>query len=336
MVFFRRFDTSSEPDTGGNMANLPHGDAAQPAKKVALRHFFLRLGATRRLHLMLFPAILYFIVFHYLPMYGILIAFKRVNLRLGILRSPWIGFTNFQNFFSYPFFSRLLINTVSLNTLNLLWSFPIAIVFALLLNEIRKSSYKKIVQTISYLPHFISTVSLVGILFLILSPENGIVNRLIVALGGKPIFFMAESSWFRSLFVASGIWQNMGWDAIIYLAALSGVDMELYEAARIDGANRLQQMLHVTIPSILPTITIMLVLRMGGMMNSNTEKVLLMQTPITYDVSDIIGTYVYRLGLVQADYGMGTAVDLFNSLINICLLVAANMFSRRLTDSSLF
>ncbi len=295
-----------------------------------------RIFKTKYLHLMILPGIAYFILFHYVPMYGVIIAFKNFSIRKGIMASPWVGFANFEHFFSYPFFGRLLRNTVLLNLFNLLWSFPIPIMFALLLNEVRHAKYKKVVQTVSYLPHFISTVSLVGILFLILSPTNGIVNRIIVALGGKSIYFMTESQWFRTLFITSGIWQNMGWDAIIYLAALSNVDLEQYEAARIDGANRWQQMLHITFPSIMATIVIMLVLRMGGMMSGNTEKVLLMQSPITYETSDVIGTYVYRLGLVQADYSTGTAVDLFNSVINITLLLLANWGSRRLTDSSLF
>lgn len=298
--------------------------------------FAARFLRTKYLHLMILPGILYFVLFHYVPMYGVVIAFKDFNIRAGILASDWIGFENFRNFFNYPFFGRLFRNTLLLNFYNLLWAFPIPIMFALLLNEVRHVRYKKIVQTVSYLPHFISTVSLVGILFLILSPQGGIINRIIVLFGGKPIYFMTESGWFRSLFISSGIWQNTGWDSIIYLAALSGVDIEQYEAARIDGANRWQQMLHVTLPSILSTIIIMLVLRLGGMMSGNTEKVLLMQSPITYETSDVIGTYVYRLGLVQADYSMGTAVDLFNSVINIILLLLANWFSRRLTDSTLF
>lgn len=291
---------------------------------------------TRYLHLMILPGIIYFLIFHYAPMYGVVIAFKDFKLRAGILASPWTGFDNFRNFFTYPFFGRLLRNTLFLNIFNLLWAFPIPIFFALLLNEVRTARYKRVVQTISYLPHFISTVSLVGIMFLILSPQGGIVNRLIELLGGESIYFMTESKWFRTLFVASGVWQNTGWDAIIYLAALSSVDLEQYEAARIDGASRWQQMRLITLPSIMPTIVIMLVLRMGNMMGSNTEKVLLMQSPITYETSDVIGTYVYRLGLVQANYSTGTAVDLFNSAINIALLLLANFSSRRLTDSSLF
>lgn len=294
------------------------------------------LKRTKYLQLMILPGVIYYIVFCYLPMYGVVIAFKDYNMRKGIMGSEWVGFENFVSFFTYPFCLRLIKNTVLLNVYNLLWSFPVPILFAILLNELRAGPYKKLVQTVSYLPHFISTVSIVGILFLILSPQTGFVNRIIAMFGGEPIYFMAETSWFRTLFVASGVWQNVGWDAIIYLAALTNVNPELYEAARIDGASRVKQILHVTLPAIQGTIVIMLILRMGQLMSSSTDKVLLMQTPITYEVSDIIGTYVYRRGLVSAEYSLGTAIDLFNSVINISLLLLANKISSKITGSGLF
>ncbi len=298
--------------------------------------FWADMKRTKYLHLMILPGVIYFIIFCYIPMYGVIIAFKDYNMRLGIMASPWVGLENFSSFFNYPFFWRLIKNTLLLNVYNLLFSFPMPIIFALLLNEVRNVRYKKLVQTVSYLPHFISTVSIVGILFLILSPETGAVNKIIQAFGGEPIYFMADTRWFRTVFVASGIWQNLGWDAIIYLAALTSVDTELYEAARIDGASRFRQIWHVALPAIKGTIVIMLILRMGQLMSSSTDKVLLMQVPITYEVSDIIGTYVYRRGLVGAEYSFGTAVDLFNSAINIILLLTANKISKKLTDQGLF
>lgn len=294
------------------------------------------LRRTKYLQLMLIPGLIYYFIFHYIPMYGVIIAFKDFNLRAGIMGSEWVGFEHFISFFNYPFFGRLIRNTIVLNVLSLVWSFPMPILFALMLNELRAGVYKKMVQTVSYLPHFISTVSIVGILFLILSPESGAINRLITMFGGEPIYFMAEIKWFRTIFVSSGIWQSIGWDAIIYLAALTAVSPELYEAARIDGASRLKQMWHITLPTIRSTITIMLILRIGQLMNSNTDKVLLMQNPITYEVSDIIGTYAYRRGLIGVEYSFGSAVGLFNSAINIALLFIANTLSKKFTESSLF
>lgn len=305
-------------------------------KNTKLQTLIHLLRRTKYLQLMLLPGIIYFIIFHYVPMYGVIIAFKDFNMRRGIMASEWVGFEHFVSFFQHPFFWRLLRNTLLLNIYNLLWYFPLPIVFALMLNEIRNVYFKKFVQTVSYLPHFISTVSLVGMLFLILSPQTGFINRIIVSMGMEPIYFMAETSWFRTIFISSGIWQNLGWDAIIYLAALTSVDAEQYEAARIDGASRLQQIWRITLPAISGTIVIMLILKMGGMMSSNTDKVLLMQSPITYEVSDVIGTYVYRRGLVEAEYSLGSAIDLFNSAINITLLLCANRISKCFSDSSLF
>lgn len=322
--------------SGPNGENSGNGKRSTHLGNSRWQTFWQAMKRTKYLHLMLLPGVIYYIVFKYLPMYGVVIAFKDYNMFKGILASDWVGLENFRSFFEYPFFWRLIRNTVLLNVYNLLWSFPAPIVFALMLNEVRNIRSKKFIQTVSYLPHFISTVSIVGILFLILSPQTGFVNRIIVSLGGEPIYFMAENSWFRTIYVASNIWQNMGWDAIIYLAALTAVSPELYEAAQIDGASRLRQMWHITLPAIKPTIVTMLILRMGQLMNSSTDKVLLMQSPITYEVSDIIGTFVYRRGLISAEYSFGTAIDFFNSVINITLLLIANKVSKELTDSGLF
>ncbi len=300
------------------------------------KNLFKGLKQTKFLQLMLLPGLIYYIIFQYVPMYGVIIAFKDYSIRKGIMGSPWVGLDNFMSFFQHPFFERLLANTVLLNVYNLLWSFPVPILFALMLNELRSYRYKKIVQTVSYLPHFLSTVSIVGILFLILSPETGFVNKVINVFGGESIYFMAEVKWFRTIFIGSSIWQNFGWDAIIYLAALTAVNPELYEAARIDGASRLRQIWHITLPAIKGTVTIMLILRMGQMMSGGADKALLMQTPVTYEVSDVISTYVYRRGLISAEYSLGTAIDFFNSVINISLLLIANKISKKLTDSGLF
>lgn len=305
-------------------------------KKSAWGNLLKSLNRTKYLQLLLLPGLIYYIIFHYVPMYGVIIAFKDYKIRAGILGSPWVGFKHFLEFFRYMHCGRIIINTVLLNLYNLIFGFPMPILFAILLNEVRNLRYKKFVQTVSYLPHFISTVSIVGILFMVLSPNGGIVNIIIQKLGGTPIYFMTESKWFRTIYVASGVWQNLGWDAIIYIAALAGVNQELYEAAVIDGASRLKQIWHVSLPGIRSTIVIMLIMRMGGMMSSNTDKVLLMQNALTYDVSDIIGTYVYRRGIQDADYSYSTAVGLFNSLINVVFVVTANTISKRLGESSLW
>ena len=305
--------------------------------KIKLKNTWKKLKKTKYLQLMIIPGIIYFIIFHYIPMYGIIIAFKDYNMKLGILGSRWVGFENFVRFFNHHHFFRLVRNTFLLNLYNLIWSFPAPIILALFLNEVRNLTYKKIVQTVSYLPHFISTVSVVGIIFMLLSPQGGLVNNVLGKLFNiEPIYFVAEPKWFRTIFIVSGIWQNVGWDAIIYIAALTAINYELYEAATIDGASRFKQMLHISIPGILPTISIMLILRIGGMMSSNTDKVLLLQLPITYEVSDVIGTYVYRRGLVMSEYSFSTAVDLFNNVINIILLVIANTVSRKVSENSLW
>ena len=318
---------STVPAVGNGGQGGSGKDSPNLSGRSRRQSFWQAMKRTKYLHLMLLPGVIYYIVFKYLPMYGVVIAFKDYNMFKGILASDWVGLENFRSFFEYPFFWRLIRNTVLLNVYNL---------FALMLNEVRNIRSKKFIQTVSYLPHFISTVSIVGILFLILSPQSGFVNRVIEGFGGEPIYFMAETKWFRTIYVASNIWQNMGWDAIIYLAALTAVSPELYEAAQIDGASRLRQMWHITLPAIKPTIVTMLILRMGQLMNSSTDKVLLMQNPITYEVSDIIGTFVYRRGLISAEYSFGTAIDFFNSVINITLLLIANKVSKELTDSGLF
>ncbi len=295
------------------------------------------LKKTRPLQLMLLPGLIYYIIFRYVPMYGVVIAFKDFNARLGILGSPWIGFEQFIRFFTHPYFFRLVRNTFLLSFYSLLLGFPAPIILALMLNELRNQTYKRFVQTVSYLPHFISIVAIVGILTLLLSPTNGFVNVVLTKVFGmEPIYFMAEPGWFRPLFVGSGIWQNIGWGAILYLAALSQVDVQLYDAAIVDGTSRMQKIWHISLPSIMPTIAILLILRIGSLFYVGFEKVILMYNPVTYSTADVIGSYVYRRGLQYAEFSYGAAVGLFNSVINVILLITANWISRRVTEQSLW
>jgi putative aldouronate transport system permease protein len=308
-------------------------------KNKFLKHFVSGIKKDRYLYIMLIPVLAYFIIFKYIPMYGVTIAFKDFRPLDGILGSPWTsqyGMKHFVDFFNSYYFVRVLKNTLLLNIFGLLWSFPIPIIFALLLNELNDGLFKRGVQTISYLPHFISTVILVGIMMILLSPNDGIINQAINHYGGESINFFNEPSWFRTIFIGSGIWQEFGWGAIIYIATISSIDPQLYEAAHIDGATRLQRVLHITLPGILPTISILLVLSIASIMNSNVEKILVMYQPSTYEVSDVIGTFVYRRGIMQSDFSFATAVDLFNSVINFILLITANRLNGKLTNTSLF
>lgn len=287
-------------------------------------------------YLMLLPVIGYYLIFHYGPMYGVVIAFQDYNLAKGIWGSPWIGFENFTRFFSGYNFARTVINTLAINVLDLLFGFPAPIILALLLNEIRFNPFKSLVQTVTYMPHFISTVVVVGILFDFVA-RDGVINSILAgAFGITPAAYLQLPEWFRPLFVGSSIWQHIGWGSIIYLAAISGIDPEQYDAAMVDGASRLQQVRHVTLPGIMPTIVILLILRLGSMMTVGYEKILLMYNPVTYETADVISTYVYRQGVLQGDYAFSAAVGLFNSGINFALLVFANWFSHKVGETSLW
>lgn len=300
------------------------------------RKLWANIKRDRYLLLLVAIPVLYFIVFHYIPMYGIQIAFKRYSPGLGIWGSKWVGLKWFKEFFSSLYAKRVIGNVLILNIMRLVLAFPLPVIFALLLNELRFSRYKRVVQTISYMPHFISTVVVVGMMVTFLSPNGGIVNQFITAFGGKPINFMVESKYFRFLYIFSGVWQNLGWDSIIYLAALSGIDVEQYEAARIDGAGRWQQAVHITLPGIAPTIIILMILDVGNMMSVGYEKIILMYNPATYDVADVISSYVYRMGIVNNDFSFATAVDLFNSVVNCLLLVTVNKISKTVSDIALW
>lgn len=278
----------------------------------------------------------YFILFHYIPMYGVQIAFKNFRAVDGIWGSPWAGFKHFRRFFSSYQFWPLLKNTLALSFMQILIGFPIPIILALLLNQVKNAKYKKFVQSVIYCPHFISIVVLTGMLYIFLSPRNGIVNNMLVSFGFDPIFFLGDSKYFRLTFVLSGVWQNAGWNAIIYLAALSAISPDLYEAAEVDGANKWQKILHVDIPGILPTAVMMLILEMGKVMNIGFQKAYLMQNAQNMAASEIISTYIYKVGLIDAQYSYSAAINLFNNLINIILLVMVNKIAQKTTESSLW
>lgn len=292
--------------------------------------FWKNLHRDRQLVFMLIPVVIFFAVFSYYPLYGILIAFKDYSISKGILGSPWAGLRYFRQFFLSPYFGRLLRNTVLISVYSLLWGFPVPIIFALLLNEFKDGKFKRLIQTVSYLPHFISLVVICGILIDIFSPQGGVVNALLYSLTGKRINFFGEPEWFRAMYVGSGVWQEFGWNSIIYLAAITGINPDLYEAARIDGAGRLRQIWHVTLPGIKPTILTLLILNLGNIMSVGYEKIILLYSPTTYETADVISTYVYRTGLLSQQYSYAGAVGLFNSVINIAILVLCNFVGKKL------
>ena len=286
-------------------------------------------------YLLILPVLVYLALFCYKPMYGLIIAFNNYKPTRGITGSDYVGLMWFDNFFNNIYFWRLLSNTFTISALSIVFGFPAPIILALLLNEIQNDKFKRTVQTITYMPYFISLVVTCSIIK-IYCQENGLFSQIIEIFGGTRRNLLIDPSAYRPIYVLSGIWQNMGWNSIIYLAALSGIDQEQYEAARIDGANRFQQMLHITIPGILPTIMILFVLRMGSILNVGYEKVLLLYTENTYNVADVFSTYTYRVGLEQKQYSLSTAVSLFNTMVNIMFLVFTNWLSRKTTESGLF
>jgi putative aldouronate transport system permease protein len=286
-------------------------------------------------YLMLLPVLAYFVVFQYGPMWGTIIAFKDFDPAVGIMNSPWIGLEWFKQFFHGLFFNRLVVNTVLLNVYDVLFGFPAPIILALLMNELTSSRFKRFVQTFTYLPHFISVVVVAGMLLDFLA-RDGLINQIIVSFGGSRDAIMSNPDWFRVVYVGSEIWQSMGWGSIIYLAALAGINPSLYEAARIDGANRWQQMLHITLPGLAPIIMTLLILRLGQMMTVGFEKVILLYNPGIYETADVISTYVYRRGVLEANYSYAAAVGLFNALVALVLLVISNRLSRKFSGNSIW
>ena len=288
------------------------------------------------LYAMLLPGIIYFIVFKYVPMYGILMAFQDYKPHLGIWGSEWVGIKHFDRFFSEPQFLRLFRNTILLAVYNIVFFFPLPIVLALMLNEVRRERFKRFVQTLVYIPHFVSWVVVVGIFYMLLTTENGVLNELIYRMTGNKIAFLLDPDWFRTMIVSQSIWKEVGWGTIIFLAALSGVDMQLYEASRIDGAGRWRQMWHITLPGIRSTIIILLILRLGNFLDSGFEHIFLMLAPTNRDVGDVFDTYVYVKGLTQMQYGYSAAVGLFKSIVGLTLVLGANWLAKRFGQEGVY
>lgn len=287
-------------------------------------------------YLLALPVLLFFIIFNYIPMAGIILSFEKFTPKAGVFLSEWVGLKNFINFFSSYYFWRLLRNTFLLSFFDLLFNFPAPIILALLLNEVGNKYFKKVIQTISYMPYFISMVVMAGIVIDFVATDGVITNALSAIGLVEKKNLLSVSGYFRTIYVTTSMWQGLGYGSIIYLAALSGVDQELYEAARIDGAGRWKQTIHVTLPGISSTIVIMLILRMGQLLSIGMDKILLLYNPLVYETADVISTFVYRKGIQDSDYGYSTAVGLFNSVINFLLLLCANTVSRKFSETSLF
>lgn len=289
-----------------------------------------------QLFVFLAPALIYIIIFHYLPMYGIIISFQNYKPSLGVLGSKFVGLANFKRFFNLPNFKNIFLNTLFLSLYNIAVSFPLPVILALSLNRAGNGKFKKTVQTITYAPHFISTVVVVGIVFILLSPNSGMFNNVITAFGGEKVFFMGKPEYFRHIYVWSGVWQGIGWGSIIYLAAISSVDTSLYESATIDGASLIQQVRYIDIPCIMPTIIIQLILSAGRMLNVGFEKVLLLQNSLNIETSEVISTYVYKAGLIKNQYGFSSAIGMFNSVINFIILLIVNKLAKKAGHGGLF
>lgn len=295
-----------------------------------------KIYASRQLYLFVLPAFLIFLIFSYLPMYGIIIAFKDYVPTLGVLESPWVGLKHFERFFNSYYFGDLIKNTLGISVYSLVVGFPLPIILALALNEVRDGPFKKFTQTITYAPNFVSVVVMVGMVIAFLSPSTGIINHFLDFLGFERISFMTDPKWFKTVYVLSGVWQGTGWSSVIYLAALSGVDTQLHEAAVVDGATRLQRIWHINLPTIRPTMVILLIMSVGSIMSVGYEKILLMQNPLNMESSNVISTFVYKQGLLEAQYSYAAAVGLFNSVINAALLLVVNKVASKLGDASLF
>ena len=292
----------------------------------------------KAVYFMFLPVVVFYLIFHYYPMSGIILAFKDFKPALGIWGSPFTGdygFEHFLAFFGSSFFGRTITNTILISLYQLILGFPMPIILALMLNELRSPKFKKVMQTITYFPHFISTVVVCGMLtdFCL---SDGLFNQITGFFGVPSVSMLSEPKLFRTIYVASGIWQSMGWDSIIYLAAIAGIDTQLYEAASLDGAGRFKKIWHITLPGIKGTVVILFIMAIGKMMSVGSEKILLLYNPSTYKTADVISTYVYRKGLLDQDYSYSTAVNLFNSVINFALVFCANALSRKLTETSLF
>lgn len=312
-------------------SKITPGQSLKPRSK-----FWSDVVRDKQLYLMLLPFLLYYILFHYVPMYGLKMAFQNYKPFLGMAKSEFVGFEHFINFFSSPYAYRVIRNSLLINIYDVAVHFTLTIVFAILLNEIAFKKAKTFVQTVMYMPHFISTVIVAGLVVTMLSPSSGIINTLIEALGGEKKYFLAQPQYFRTIFVLMNSWAGVGFGTIIYTSAICGIDDSLYEAASIDGAGRFQKIWHITLPGIKATIATMLILRMGSMLTVGADSVLLLYQPVTYETADVISTFVYRYGVEQGGYSYATAVGLFNGLISLVLVVAANKISAKVSESSLW
>ncbi len=299
------------------------------------KSFWKEAAKYKHIYIILLPTILFYLVFCYAPMFGTIIAFQRFSITKGILGSRFVGLQNFVDFLSNYKFWQLIKNTLSINILGLIFGFPAPIIFALLLNELKNEKFKKTVQTITYIPHFISVVVISSLILTFLSTD-GLINSIMGIFGKESIAFMTEPKYFYGIYVASTIWQELGWESIIYIAALSSIDVGLYEAAKIDGAGRFKQVLHVSIPGLMPTIIILLIMRIGQMLSLGYEKIMLLYNPSIYETADVISTYVYRRGLLNGEYSYSAAVGLFNSVINFILLITANSISKKASGTGLW
>ncbi|KZS46659.1 sugar ABC transporter permease [Paenibacillus glucanolyticus] len=297
---------------------------------------FQRIKRDRQLLILLIPCLLFYLIFRYGPLYGMIIAFKDYSVFTGILESDWVGLKHFEKFFGSADFWMLFKNTLLLGVYNLIFGFPFPIILAILLNEVRIKWFKKSVQTLSYLPSFLSVVIISSMIIDFLSPNQGILNQLLASLGFEKKYFLIDPNWFRTIYVSSDIWANVGYEAIIYMAAIAGISPSLYEAAKVDGAKRRHMIFKITIPAIMPTIIIMFILKTGSMLRIGYEKVLLLYNPMTYEVADVFSTYVYRKGLLEANYSYATAVGLFEALVAMILLLSSNYLSKRLGGSGLW
>ncbi len=306
-------------------------------KKVDHRGQTLRyLRRNWQLYLLLVPVVAYLLIFQYAPMYGLMIAFKTYSIRLGIWGSKWVGFAHFSRFFNSYYCTEVITNTLGISLYSLVVGMPMPILLALALNEARSKWFKRTVQTITYAPYFISTVVMCSMIFLFLSPSSGIINHMIEAFGGEPKYFMGTPSMFKTIYVLSGVWQYTGWNSIIYMAALAGIDPQLHEAAMIDGAGRWRRIWHINLPGIMPTAVILLILNSGTVMSVGFEKIFLLQNELNRSASEVISTLVYRQGLIQNDFSYSTAVSLFNSAVNCVLLISVNQVARRIGETSLW
>lgn len=315
------------------MRDLPHKTISTRQRRGS--DLLASIVRDKYLYIMLIPFVLYYAIFYYMPFQGLRMAFMDYKPFLGMSGSKWVGFDNFAEFFNGPYFTRIIRNTLLISFYNMIFAFPIPIILAILFNELRNKKFRVFVQTISYMPHFISTVVIAGLVVNFLSPSTGIVNILLEKLGFDSVYFLTKPEYFRIIFIIQGIWATAGFSSIIYFSSLMSIDSAQYEAAMIDGAGRFKQIWHVTLPGLLPTIGIMLLLGIGNIMNIGYEMIILLYQPITYETADVVGSFVYRLGIQNADYSMSTAVGLFNGIISLILVLTANRISKKISEVSI-